>query len=404
MIPGVLNGLAQGIDNGPKMARADYGGFDQADQYRQQARQIETQASQIKPPEEESVNLTPENVLLATLGTIAAGKYGGQFLSGLIQGSQARVARKNQIKRDNYAQQFQAMLQQSKSLYGLADDAEQRAYRNIQRTDALNKEAGAQYQRTLDRIQRGETARMLEGGRNVRNDANIKSRAELLAQKYALMTDQDMLRLAANGPTPEQRQEATEWLATKGIKFTPPNTTGAQKKIEQGAQRITDARAKNAPAIEYAKLRNEWYPRQVQSQIDAREAQAARARELTARGGNTPSGVTGRLDNQTKTALKYQIGTWEMEMAAAKKVLEDIKSGKVNPLTDGNGLAVASAALQRIDKLNQNLMIAKQKLQGKRPLAGNGREVLPDPAGPPKPINVNPSRPGLTITDIKVSG
>jgi len=127
---------------------------------------------------------------------------------------------------------------------------------------------------------------------------------------------------------------------------------------------------------------------------------------LTARGG--AGGGSGKLDNQTKTALKYQIGTWEMERMAAKKVLSDVKSGVTANAQGSLTLGIASAALKRIQQLDANLLVAKQKLLGKRPLAGDGGEPLPGADGGYNPGGFKPlpgaGGKGPKILNIRVVG
>jgi hypothetical protein len=331
---------------------------------------------------------------IASLGALFDPKNAGQIMGLPTQNAQTDYEYKVKDAMRRYQmnnQDYEAKVELAKAIL---QNAEKEAAQAIASNQTGYKEYAQNVRNTNDNNARDRQVAAAIAGRADVAKTNRDARMEIINAQLIGRSKQQLMGIALQAADPLEREAAAIKLyELDGTVVTSPKTTGAQKKIaqgderlKQGAQRITDARAKNAPAIEYAKLRNEWYPAKVQSEINARDAQAARSRELTARGGNTPSGVTGRIDNQTKTALKYQIGTWEMEMAAAKKVLEDIKSGKVNPLTDGNGLAVASAALKRIDKLEQNLMIARQKLQGKRPLAGDGREVLPDPAAPP----VNP--------------
>ena len=238
----------------------------------------------------------------------------------------------------------------------------------------------------------------------------IAAKKAAISQAFSYKSQTELMKIALNAGDPFQRETASQILLdTYGMVVTPPKATGEQQKLEQGAakvkqgderikqgaekvqqgwKRITDAEARNAPAIEYAKLRNQWYPKSIQSQIDAREAAAARSRELTARGG--ADGSSGKLDTQTKNALNYQIGTWEMERMAAKKVLSDMKSGVTANAQGPINLGVASAALKRIKELDANILVVKQKLKGKRPLAGDGTKPLPSPDGDYNPGGFNP--------------
>jgi len=372
----------------------------QADDLR--AKQLQQLSGPTQPPQVGGNGFGLIDVL-ALLGAAAAGRHADQFLGSYLETKQQAQAQKQQAALQQWGEQQQQKINLA-NVYG-------------QQANALDNRADKTAQDAIDRTRNTNAflgQRLNEAGRMERAGDAIAAKKAAISQAFAYKSQEDLMKIALNAGDQSQRETASQILLdTYGVVVTPPKTTGQQQKIEQGDERnkqnaekvkqnwkrITDTEARNAPAIEYAKLRNEWYPKSIQSQIDAREAAADRSRELTARGG--AGGGSGKLDNQTKTALKYQIGTWEMERMAAKKVLSDVKSGVTANAQGPLSLGIASAALKRIGELDANLLVAKQKLLGKRPLAGDGIKPLPGADGGYNPGGFKPRggkpQPGATV-------
>jgi hypothetical protein len=382
-IGATFGGQAQAPDTDSPKLRS------QADDLR--AKQLQQLSGPTQPPQVGGNGFGLIDVL-ALLGAAASGRHADKFLGSYLETKQQAQAQRQQAALQQWGDQQQQQMNLA-NVYG-------------QQANALDKRAD---QTAQDAIDKTRYANQFLGQR-LDSEAAMKRAGDAIAAKkaaisqtFANKSQEELVKIALNAGDPSQRETASQMLLdTYGVVVTPPKTTGEQQKIGQGAakvkqgeervnqgwKRITDQEARNAPAIAYQELVNKWYPKSIQSQIDAREAAADRSRELTARGG--ASGGSGKLDNQTKTALKYQIGTWEMERMAAKKVLSDVKSGVTANAQGPLSLGIASAALKRLGELEANLFVAKQKLEGKRPLAGDGIHPLPGADGGYNPGGFKP--------------
>jgi hypothetical protein len=175
--------------------------------------------------------------ILAALGAVLDPKNASNNVAGVL-GSGIQDQQQNQARMD---QQYKLDLSQHEQDVEAAKFAYEDALKR--REEAFNtvKEGYSQYAQTYrndadNRATMDRTKAVIEG-QGERQLTGIEAKMKQLEARYKGVSDQALLKIAATGATPEERQNAADFLReNRGINFTPPTKTGGQVKLDQGQQ------------------------------------------------------------------------------------------------------------------------------------------------------------------------
>jgi len=215
--------------------------------------------------------------IAAVLGAVLDPKNAANNVAGVL-GSGIQQQQQEQARMD---QQYKLDLTQHDQEVDAAKLAYEAALKKREEAFNTAKEDYSQYAQTYrndaDNKATMDQTKAVIAGQNARQLTGIQAKMAELEAKYQNVGTDVLLKIAASGATPEERQSATDYLRLgRGITFTPPTKTGAQVVLDQKQQKINaDIEAQHVKNVrEDAKL--ELQKQELQRRTKLSDAQVDR--------------------------------------------------------------------------------------------------------------------------------
>ena len=184
-------------------------------------------------------SLNVPQAIAAVLGSVldpknAANNVAGMLGSGIQQQQQEQARMDQQHKLD--LSQHDAEVDAAKLAYEAALKKREEAFNTA-------KEGYSQYAQTYrndaDNKATMDRTKAIIAGQGERQLAGVQAKMAELEAKYQNVGTDVLLKIAASGATPEERQNAADYLRLgRGIMFTPPTTTGGQVELDLKQKKI----------------------------------------------------------------------------------------------------------------------------------------------------------------------